>query len=500
MRTLIRTLIAASLLLGTAAASAQAPPIIPLQGYVTDSEGAALSGPASVDVSFHDAAVDGETLFEESLVVVVVDGFFSAEVGLTEVLDLALFRDNSEVWVEVAIDGDVLEPRLAFGTVPYAAWADHAGDAATVGGMTAEELSATEWSGIEGVPDDLLDGDDVLSAGDGLVEADGVVAVDRTSIQTRLSTDCPAGSSIRAIGEDGSVTCHEDVDTDTTYSAGLGLSVLDGIFAVDLAAVQARVATACPEGSSIRAIGADGAVVCHVDVDTDTDTTYSAGTGLSLLDTVFSIDTAAVQARVTGTCGEGSAIREVLEDGAVVCQPVGEGGTVYAAGPGITITEGQISVTEEGIGAPQILDGSVGPDELQDHSIDEDEIDLQGIRVVRSETPLNIWSRLLVTSRTPFTHFRIMLSVNGLTGGGSTTPGGPGTVTFDLAQDCQTEFGGDQTISVSGTPSGGYPLVYVSDEFPVGAVACFVAVKVNPTGTNPVVVREVELIPTAWAP
>ena len=95
-------------MLGSAAAFAQAPPIIPLQGYVTDAEGAPLSGPASVDVSFHDSAVDGEPLFEESLVVVVVDGFFSAEIGLTEVLDLALFRDTSEVWVEIAIDGDNL--------------------------------------------------------------------------------------------------------------------------------------------------------------------------------------------------------------------------------------------------------------------------------------------------------------------------------------------------------------------------------------------------------
>ena len=119
-------------MLGSAAAFAQAPPIIPLQGYVTDAEGAPLSGPASVDVSFHDSAVDGEPLFEESLVVVVGDGFFSAEIGLTEVLDLALFRDTSEVWVEIAIDDNGAgvpeeERRMVFERFSRGSTASHSG-------------------------------------------------------------------------------------------------------------------------------------------------------------------------------------------------------------------------------------------------------------------------------------------------------------------------------------------------------------------------------------
>ena len=48
--------------------------------------------------------------------------------------------------------------------------------------------------------------------------------------------------------------------------------------------------------------------------------TYSAGTGLNLAGTVFSVDTTAVQSRVTTACGNGSALRQINADGTAVCQ------------------------------------------------------------------------------------------------------------------------------------------------------------------------------------
>lgn len=91
----------------------------------------------------------------------------------------------------------------------------------------------------------------------------------------------------------------------------------------------------------------------------DNDTTYSAGTGLSLVGTTFSVanggitlamlagnsvdsgkivngsivaddvDTAQIQRRVTGSCSSGNAIRVVNADGTVTCEPVGGAGSAW---------------------------------------------------------------------------------------------------------------------------------------------------------------------------
>jgi hypothetical protein len=83
----------------------------------------------------------------------------------------------------------------------------------------------------------------------------------------------------------------DGTDDGTTYSAGTGLTLTGTVFSVDTTVVQSRVGGTCPAGQAIRAIAADGTVTCEVDDVGAMGTTYSAGTGLVLTGTVFSVDT-----------------------------------------------------------------------------------------------------------------------------------------------------------------------------------------------------------------
>jgi len=76
----------------------------------------------------------------------------------------------------------------------------------------------------------------------------------------------------------------------------------------------------------------------------DNDTTYSAGAGLTLGGTQFRVDTASIQARVTGECTAGSSIRTIYDDGTVVCETDdNSGGTVTGVTAGAGLTGGTIT-------------------------------------------------------------------------------------------------------------------------------------------------------------
>lgn len=68
-------------------------------------------------------------------------------------------------------------------------------------------------------------------------------------------------------------------------------------------------------------------------------------------------DTSLLQARVTGTCTPGSTIRAINSDGSVVCESSNP--ATYSAGAGLQLTGTEFSLADGGVTTAKISDGAV---------------------------------------------------------------------------------------------------------------------------------------------
>lgn len=152
-------------------ASASPPALIPIQGHLADADGKALDGKHSVKFSLFRVAVGGTAVHAEThFDVALEEGDFVVYLGVDDPLDLDLFHDNSELWLEVVVDvTEVITPRFRLGTVPFAASATHCVNADRLADRPASEYmlasDGVAWSAVSGVPASLLDGDSDVVAG-----------------------------------------------------------------------------------------------------------------------------------------------------------------------------------------------------------------------------------------------------------------------------------------------------------------------------------------------
>jgi hypothetical protein len=135
----------------------------------------------------------------------------------------------------------------------------------------------------------------------------------------------------------------------TAVYAGTGLSgggpSGDVTLSTDTNYLQRKVGGICAAGSSIRVINSDGTVTCETDDrGSGTVTSISVGTGLTASPSpitvagTISVDTTYLQRRVSGSCTAGNAIKIINSDGTVTCEAVSGGG-----GIGGLISAGQIA-------------------------------------------------------------------------------------------------------------------------------------------------------------
>jgi hypothetical protein len=153
-------------------------------------------------------------------------------------------------------------------------------------------------------------------------------------------------------------------------------SVLKGAVDALESGKQNRVSAKCDDGSAIKQINEDGSVLCETDDVGSGGAGYTAGLGLKLTGTQFSADLAALQARVSESCPVGSSIREIGGNGKVTCEKDDEGVgdiTKVIAGPGLAggadSGEAILNLANDGVTTPKIADNAVTRLKINDGAV-----------------------------------------------------------------------------------------------------------------------------------
>ena len=102
-------------------AQAQSPSLINFRGQLLDSNGLPVTGTVSIDLRVFPSQTGGAQLYLENIgSVEVINGLYAFQFGSNGSPDFtSVIRQNSETWVEITLNGDVL-PRQRFVSVPYA--------------------------------------------------------------------------------------------------------------------------------------------------------------------------------------------------------------------------------------------------------------------------------------------------------------------------------------------------------------------------------------------
>jgi hypothetical protein len=134
-----------------AALQAQVPALIPIQGTLVDADGQVVDGTRNLTFHiFDNDSAEGDALFSENHLDATVDnGYFTVFLGGGDGdgLDLNLFRENPDLWLQVIVDSsEVFSPLFRLGTVPFASYSENCGNADTLGSEGPQAFARVERS------------------------------------------------------------------------------------------------------------------------------------------------------------------------------------------------------------------------------------------------------------------------------------------------------------------------------------------------------------------
>ena len=225
-----------------------------------------------------------------------------------------------------------------------------------------------DWNNFINIPGEISDGDsDTLNQ---LACAEGQIAKFIGGVWTCATDENSSSGTITSVSGIAPIVSSGG-STPAISMAQANPSTdgfLDSVDWITFNNKQNRVSGSCSIGSTIRAINADGSVVCEV--DSDTNTTYTAGIGLTLTGTVFSND--------LGTSIESSEISNGtitgidIADGAITAADLATN-SVFASEIA-TSAVGSSEIATNAVGSSEVLDNSLTASDLAANAVGASEI------------------------------------------------------------------------------------------------------------------------------